>query len=77
MTRPTKQTAVWARASLIFLGVLVLQPLPYLMALTWGEYVRLLLITVGLGCLIWRYSRVREERPEGRISMMWRLWVRR
>jgi hypothetical protein len=50
--------------------MLVLQPLPYLMALTWGEYARLLLITVGLGYLMWRYSRSREERPEERMSMM-------
>jgi hypothetical protein len=70
MTRSTEQSAVWTRVPLILLGVLVLQPLPYLTALTWGEYARLLLITVGLGYLMWRYSRVREERPEGKISMM-------
>ena len=70
MTRITEQRAVWTRAPLIFLAVLVFQPLPYIAALTWGEYARLLLITVGLGYLMWRYSRVREERPEGKMSMM-------
>jgi hypothetical protein len=70
MTRITEQSAAWTRAPLILIGVLALQPLPYLVALTWGEYARLLLITVGLGYLMWRYSRVREERPEGRMAMM-------
>jgi hypothetical protein len=70
MTRITEQSAAWTRAPLIPIGVLALQPLPYLVALTWGEYARLLLITVGLGYLMWRYSRSREERPEGMMSMM-------
>jgi hypothetical protein len=70
MTRITEQSAAWTRAPLILIGVLVLQSLPYLTALTWGDYARLLLITVGLGYLMWRYSHIKGERPEGRISMM-------
>ncbi len=66
----TLQRPVWARTARILLALLAAQPLAYVTALTWARFVHLLLVTAGMGYLIWRSAAPHRGKQAAQTQML-------